>query len=381
MASMKDVARLASVSESTVSRVLNQSLPVEQDTRLRVQDAIRKLNYRPNLLAKGLRNRSGKLIGLVVPEIVHHTFASFIQFIEESVVARGCGLILGNHKNNPELEESFIDDLIRRNVDGIIFSRVSDESRVMRLINQTGIPVVVIDRAVEQEEVASVVLDNHGPVCSQGSISGSAGHRKIACVTGPLKISLCRERLAGLDRSPGAVSDQRRGGLDFRRRLQVRVRISGRPGALHSPPRYNRGLGAERSHGRRGPEVPPGTWQVRSTRGFPYGHGRHQPCPDDHSFPYHGCSALFRDLRKGGRFVASSKKWRWVEDRKGRHQARPCRAGLDGVSLMFFAQSIAQSFAERPAPKGGKRSAQVPRNRARNHDGLHFQRHETGGNP
>ena len=134
MASMKDVARLASVSESTVSRVLNQSLPVEQDTRLRVQDAIRKLNYRPNLLAKGLRNRSGKLIGLVVPEIVHHTFASFIQFIEESVVARGCGLILGNHKNNPELEESFIDDLIRRNVDGIIFSRVSDESRVMRLI-------------------------------------------------------------------------------------------------------------------------------------------------------------------------------------------------------------------------------------------------------
>ena len=103
MASMKDVARLAGVSESTVSRVLNQSLPVDETTRLKVEEAVRKLNYRPNLLAKGLRNRSGKLIGLVVPEIVHHTFASFIQFIEESAVSRGYGLIIGNHKNNPEL--------------------------------------------------------------------------------------------------------------------------------------------------------------------------------------------------------------------------------------------------------------------------------------
>ena len=199
MASMKDVARLASVSESTVSRVLNRSLPVDEKTRKRVEDAIRKLNYKPNLLAKGLRSRSGKLIGLVVPEIVHHTFASFIQFIEESVVARGCGLIVGNHKNNPDLEESFIDDLIRRNVDGIIFSRVSDESRVMRLINSSGIPVVVIDRAVEDEEVASVVLDNHQAGFLAGEHLGSAGHTKIACITGPLKISLCRERLVGLN--------------------------------------------------------------------------------------------------------------------------------------------------------------------------------------
>ena len=79
MASMKDVARLSGVSESTVSRVLNQSLPVDETTRLKVEEAVRKLNYRPNLLAKGLRSRSAKLIGLLVPEIVHHTFSSFID--------------------------------------------------------------------------------------------------------------------------------------------------------------------------------------------------------------------------------------------------------------------------------------------------------------
>jgi LacI family transcriptional regulator len=201
MASLKDVAKLAGVSVSTVSRVFNHSLPVDGKTQRRVEEAIAKLNYKPNLLAKGLRSRSGLLIGLVVPEIVHHTFASFIQYIEESAFARGYNLVIGNHKNNPDIEESFIDDLTRRHIDGIIFSRVSDESRVTRLLKKTGTPVVVIDRALEQEEVASVVLDNVRAGTLVGDHLGQLGHRKIACITGPLVISLCRERLAGLNAS------------------------------------------------------------------------------------------------------------------------------------------------------------------------------------
>ena len=197
MASMKDVAKLANVSESTVSRVINRNIPVDDATRSRVEDAIRSLNYKPNLLAKGLRIKSGHLIGLVVPEIVHHTFASFIQHIEESTVARGYNLIVGNHKDDPDLEESFIDMLVRRNVDGIIFSRVSDESRVMRIIHQTRVPVVVIDRAAEREELASVVLDNYRAGSIAGEHLAGLGHRTVGCITGPMKIALCRERLSG----------------------------------------------------------------------------------------------------------------------------------------------------------------------------------------
>ncbi len=197
MASMKDVAKLANVSESTVSRVINRSIPVDDATRSRVENAILRLNYRPNLLAKGLRIKSGHLIGLVVPEIVHHTFASFIHHIGESTLARGYNLIVGNHKGDPDLEESFIDMLVRRNVDGIIFSRVSDESRVMRIIHQTRVPVVVIDRAAEREELASVVLDNYRAGTIAGEHLAGLGHRAIGCITGPMKIALCRERLAG----------------------------------------------------------------------------------------------------------------------------------------------------------------------------------------
>jgi DNA-binding LacI/PurR family transcriptional regulator len=203
MASMKDVARLANVSESTVSRVINRSMTVDGETRGRVEEAVRKLNYKPNLLAKGLRIRSSHLIGLLVPEIVHHTFASFIQYVEESTVSRGYSLIVGNHNNEPELEESFIDNLLRRNVDGIIFSRVSDESRVMRILSQTRVPVVVIDRAAENEELASVVLDNHCAGQLAGEHLASLGHMRFGCISGPLKISLCRERLAGFAEALG----------------------------------------------------------------------------------------------------------------------------------------------------------------------------------
>jgi len=194
---MKDVAKLANVSESTVSRVINSNIPVDAETRRRVETAVQKLDYKPNLMAKGLRIKRSHLIGLVVPEIVHHTFASFIQYLEEAAVARGYNLIVGNHRDDPSLEESFIDMLVRRNVDGIIFSRVSDKSRIMKFIDKARVPVVVIDRAAEHEELASVVLDNHRAGQIAGDHLGSLGHRAIGCVTGPLRIPLSRERLAG----------------------------------------------------------------------------------------------------------------------------------------------------------------------------------------
>ncbi|MDY0091699.1 MAG: LacI family DNA-binding transcriptional regulator [Candidatus Vecturithrix sp.] len=198
MSSMKDVARLAEVSISTVSRVINQNIPVDQRTRQRVEDAIKKLNYRPNLLAKGLRLKSGNLIGLVVPDFVPlHAFAYIIKYIEESAARHDFNLILGNNLDNPDIEEHFIDSLLRRSVDGIIFSRVSDESRVLRILNKRNIPIVVIDRALEDEGVPTVVINNYraGVLAAEHFIS--SGHRQIGCLTGPLNIRLCRERVKG----------------------------------------------------------------------------------------------------------------------------------------------------------------------------------------
>ncbi len=198
MVSIKEVAKQAGVSISTVSRVINKSIPVNPKTRVRVEDAINTLQYRPNLVAKGLRGQSSKLIGLVVPEIRNsHAFVSIIQFIEENSADHDYSVIVGNNHNNPDIEEKFIDTLIRRNVDGIIFSRVSDESKVLNTLNSAKLPVVIIDRSFHKEKYSSIVLNNvkAGQIAANHFLS--LGHRHIACITGPSSIKLVRERLNG----------------------------------------------------------------------------------------------------------------------------------------------------------------------------------------
>jgi LacI family transcriptional regulator len=197
MVSIKDVAKLADVSVSTVSRVINNKDLVSEITKNRVLEAIKKLDYKPNLLAKGLRVKSGNIIGLLVPEIIIHAFIYIINYALEAVVKEGFVLILGCTHDNPDIEEKFIEDLIRRNVNGIIFSRVSDESRILRIINRTSVPIVVIDRTFKNEKVPHVVLDNYKAGVLAAEHFLELGHRNIACVTGPLNIGLCRERLNG----------------------------------------------------------------------------------------------------------------------------------------------------------------------------------------
>lgn len=197
MASMRDVAELAGVSISTVSRVVNKTVSVDKETRRLVEEAIRATGYRPNLLATGLRSRSGKLIGLAVPEIAHHSFELFIQYTEEYVRANEYGLILGDTKNDPETEATFIDNLIRRSVDGIIFIRVSDESRALEMLDSTSIPYVVLDRGATSANAPTVVMDNVAAGKLAAKYLLSLGHRRCACLTGPLNVPLCRERLSG----------------------------------------------------------------------------------------------------------------------------------------------------------------------------------------
>lgn len=197
MPSIKDIARIAGVSVTTVSRVLADHPLVGKLTRARVQRAISATNYRPSLLAQGLRSGSGNVIGLVVPEILHETFATFIRCTERFCSELGFGLMVGNTGGSPEAERAFLDNLLRRRVDGIIFSRVSDRSRVIDCVEQSNTPVVILDRFLEHEDIPTVVLDNHlaGSIAAEHLVG--LGHRSIGVVTGPLDIALCRERHRG----------------------------------------------------------------------------------------------------------------------------------------------------------------------------------------
>jgi DNA-binding LacI/PurR family transcriptional regulator len=197
MASIRDVAKLAGVSVSTVSRVLGDSPKVEPETRRRVEQAIETIGYRPNLLAQGLRSKSSNLLGLVVPEIRHETFASFIEYIEEEAAARGYILVTGNTHGRPEVEAAFIDILMRRHVDGIIFSRVSDRSQVLNIVAKGNTPAVIIDRCLDHEDIPVISMNNYLAGRMAAEHLADLGHRSFAVITGPQNISLCRERLKG----------------------------------------------------------------------------------------------------------------------------------------------------------------------------------------
>ncbi len=209
---MKDVAVLAGVSTSTVSRVINNSMPVDEETRLKVEQAIKTINFKPSLMARGLRMKSANLIGIVVPELQHETFTSFIKFTEQSVEAQGYNLVIGSTSSNVETEERFIVNLIRRNIDGIIFSRVSDNSQALKLIDRSNIPIVIIDRSLEREDIPSVVMNNYGAGVMAAEHLLSLGHRRFACITGPMDISINRDRIRGfretIVQSGGTLEDK-----------------------------------------------------------------------------------------------------------------------------------------------------------------------------
>ncbi len=197
MPSIRDVAKLAGVSISTVSRVVSGSANVEQTTRDRVLKVIEETGYRPNLNARSLRSRSGQLVGLALPKIVHDTFSTIIHHAEDEANRMGYGLIIGNTNDDPERERSFIQDLLARHVDAIIFSRVSDASHLPDRVRERGLPIVVIDRGIEHDTIPSIETDNYGAGKMVANMFLQGGHRRIATITGPQNVKLVRDRDRG----------------------------------------------------------------------------------------------------------------------------------------------------------------------------------------
>jgi len=197
MSSMKDVALLAGVSQSTVSRVINGTMHVDEATKKRVEEAVAAANYRPNLLAQGLRAKSARSIGLLVPEIAHPSYNMVIKYIEESAFRRGLNLVLFNTHNDYKEEAVAVDLLLRQRINGIIFSRVSDESQIANIRETTDTPVVIIDRVLLDEKIPSVILNNYRAGVLAAEHLLKRGCRRLACITGNYKIGLCRDRYRG----------------------------------------------------------------------------------------------------------------------------------------------------------------------------------------
>jgi LacI family transcriptional regulator len=211
---IKDVAKRAGVSASTVSRTLSGRIPVHEETKQKVMQAVRELNYQPNVLAKGLKEGRTHTIGLILPNIRNPVFPAVARGVEDIARKNGYIVILCNTDESLQMEKEYVDKLKKRWVDGLIFATaVRDTEHIIKL-QESGFPVVLLVRNVGQQ-VDAVIVDNYKAAREAVEYLITMGHRKIAMINGNMDLTLYRERFAGYRK---ALEDA---GIPFVRELVV----------------------------------------------------------------------------------------------------------------------------------------------------------------
>ncbi|MXP64995.1 LacI family DNA-binding transcriptional regulator [Roseomonas sp. M0104] len=205
-ARVKDVAALAEVSVTTVSRYLNAGLVLPPATAERIDAAVRQLAYQPNRLARSLSLGRSDTIGLVVPEIANPFFAHLAAAVEEAAEAAGLGLLLCATLNRLDRELDYLERLRSHQVDGLIFlTNHHDDGRLAEGIRASR-NLVLIDEDVAGTSVPKLFCDN----LQGGRLAGerllAAGHRRLGFVGGPVGLMSTDERLDGLRAAAGAVA-------------------------------------------------------------------------------------------------------------------------------------------------------------------------------
>ena len=196
MATIRDVADKAGVNISTVSRVLNGKLRVEEQTRERVMNAVEELGYRPNLLAKALKERKSSTIALVVPNIRNQVFTALASGVEDMAIKYGYNLFLCDTGNDVSIEKSYIESLRERFVDGIIFATATADSDHLLALNDEGFPMVLLLRHMGAN-IDAVYCDNYKATVDGTEYLFKKGCSRIAFLGGDRKISAYNERFNG----------------------------------------------------------------------------------------------------------------------------------------------------------------------------------------
>lgn len=196
MAGIREVAKLAGVSPSTVSRVMNGTANVDEEKKQRVLSAISETGFKPNELARALFKKSSKIIGVIVPNIENPFFNELAKAIEEEAYQNGYKMLLCSSGDNTEKELMNIQMLNQMKADGIII--MSNSGKTGKAIAECDLPVVVMDRKLSGgSEIAFVESDHYkgGQMAAEHLIQ--CGCKNIVCIRGPVEFSSGQKRYEG----------------------------------------------------------------------------------------------------------------------------------------------------------------------------------------
>ena len=209
---LADVAAEVGVSMMTVSRVINSKGDVSAQTEERVWEAVTRLGYRPNSIARGLVTQQTKTLGLVVPDVGNPFFSDIARSAEHQAYAADYSVFLCNSEENPQRELAILDSLEDRHVDGVLLcsSRLPDADLIS--VSTRFSALVLLNRTVDSDDLLSVrVNDEDGVACSTQHLLDS-GHRAIGLLAGPPASASGQKRIEGYCRAlnnAGAAPDPR----------------------------------------------------------------------------------------------------------------------------------------------------------------------------
>ncbi|WP_020395091.1 LacI family DNA-binding transcriptional regulator [Thiolinea disciformis] len=196
MTSIKDVAKHAQVSISTVSHVINGTRFVGSEATERVQTAIKELAYVPSSVARSLKSQNTHTLGMLVPNCSNPYFSEIMRSIEARSFELGYNLILCNTYDNPERQTKYLKILMEKRVDGLILITASKPDQ-WRLPLKLNIPVVLVDREVNNKTCDLVeTAHEHGTKLATQHLL-ALHHRQIACIAGPQGLSASDQRVNG----------------------------------------------------------------------------------------------------------------------------------------------------------------------------------------
>ncbi|MEL7610343.1 MAG: LacI family DNA-binding transcriptional regulator [Bacillota bacterium] len=248
-AKLSDIAKHAGVSQAAVSRFLNGSLEVRDETRLRIETAIDELQYIPNQVARSLRTQTTRSVGIVLPNIENPLFAAISTGIEERLRQEGYSMMVLINKNDLDLERKCVESLLGQSVDGVIFigypnklNLDQDDGYIRKLLN-TGIGVVFVNRSFSDQS-ARAGISSVNSNYAQGAREAihylvSGGRRRFAAIMGNWNHPHSREKLLGyqealrehdLELAPGCLEE---GKYDFDQAYRAAQKLlKARPDAI-----------------------------------------------------------------------------------------------------------------------------------------------------
>lgn len=199
MTTMADVARVAGVSATTVSHVVNKTRRVEPETERAVRAAIEATGYAGDSIARSMRTGSTRTIGLAMSAITNPYFSDVVHAMERGATASGYTLLLTDTHDEPEHELRALRDLLARRVDGIVLAPSAEPAAAYEQIERRKVPLVIVDRVPDDERagVDAVGPSNAEPVAALVDHLVGHGHRRIAIVAPRAGLLTTEERIDG----------------------------------------------------------------------------------------------------------------------------------------------------------------------------------------